>query len=166
MSLPPTTTTKKNTHTYFVSMPRAPQLLRKGYRGYLCSVMESSSEDTSIANIPVVRDFPEVFPDELPKMPIDKDIEFYIEVVLGTHPISKAPYRMTPIKLKELKTQLQELFDKGFIRPTSSLWRAHVLFVKKKYVMMRLCIDYRELKKVAIKNKYPLPRIDDLFDQI
>ena len=84
----------------------------------------------------------------------------------GTAPISKASYRMAPAKMKELKTQLQELLDKGFIRPSVSPWGAPVLFVKKKDRSMRLCVDYRELNKVFIKNRYPLPRIDDLFDQL
>ena len=128
--------------------------------------MESSFEDVSIANVPVVRDFPEVFPDELPRMPIDRDIEFDIEVVLRTHPISKAPYCIALVELKKLKTQLQELLDKVFIRSSVSSWGVLVLFVKKKDRMMRLCIYYRELNKVTIKNKNPLPRIDDLFDQL
>ncbi|KAA0041947.1 ty3-gypsy retrotransposon protein [Cucumis melo var. makuwa] len=95
-----------------------------------------------------------------------REIEFAIELELGTVPISKAPYRMAPAELKELKVQLQELLDKGFIRPSVSPWGAPVLFVKKKDGSMRLCIDYRELNKVTVKNKYPLPRIDDLFDQL
>ena len=89
-----------------------------------------------------------------------------IDVILGTTPISKAPYQMAPIELKELKVQLQELLDKGFIRPSYSPWGAPVLFVKKKDGTLRLCIDYRELNKITVKNKYPLPRIDDLFDQL
>lgn len=97
---------------------------------------------------------------------MDREIEFTIEVAPGTQPVSKAPYRMAPVELKELKIQLQELLDKGFIRPSTSPWGAPVLFVKKKDGTMRLCIDYRELNKLTIKNKYPLPRIDDLFDQL
>ena len=93
-------------------------------------------------------------------------MEFAIDVRPGTAPISIAPYRMTPTKLKELKIQLQELLDKGFIRPSISPWGTPVLFVKKKNGTLRLCIDYRQLNKVTIKNKYPLPRIDDLFDQL
>ena len=93
-------------------------------------------------------------------------MEFSIELLLGTSPISKAPYRLTPAELKELKTQLEELIKLGFIRPSHSPWGAPVLFVKKKDGTMRLCIDYRELNKVTVKNKYPLPRIDDLFDQL
>ena len=81
----------------------------------------------------------------------------------GTTPISQAPYRMAPAELKELKIQLQELLDKGYIRPSVSPWGAPVLFVKKKDGTMRLCIDYRQLNKVTIRNKYPLPHIDDLF---
>ena len=84
----------------------------------------------------------------------------------GTQPVSKAPYRKAPTELKELKVQLQELLDKKFIRPSTSPWGAPVLFVKKKDGSLRLCIDYRELNKVTVKNKYPLPRIDDLLDQL
>ena len=99
-------------------------------------------------------------------MPPNREIEFEIELVPGTSSISKAPYRMAPAELQELYKQLQELLEKGFIRPSHSPWGAPVLFVKKKDGSMRLCIDYRELNKVTIKNKYPLPRVDDLFDQL
>ena len=128
--------------------------------------MEFSSEDISITIVPVVRDFSEVFFDELPRMPIDRDIEFHIEVAPRTHPISKAPYCIAPVKLKELKMQLQELLDMVFIRSSLSPWGPPVLFMKKKDVTMRLCIDYCELNKVTIKNKYMLPRIDNLFNQL
>ena len=111
-------------------------------------------------------DFTDVFPNEVSGLPPKKEVEFVIDLVPGTAPISKAPYRMAPTELKELKVQLQELLDKGFIRPSFSPWGAPVLFVKNKDGTMRLCIDYRELNKVTIKNKYPLPRIDDLFDQL
>ena len=107
-----------------------------------------------------------MFPEDLPGLPPDREIEFVIDLVPGTAPILKAPHRMAPTELKELKVQLQELLDKGFIRPSFSPWGAPVLFVKKKDGTMRLCIDYRELNKVTIKNRYPLPRIDDLFDQL
>ena len=89
-----------------------------------------------------------------------------MDLAPGTAPISKAPYRMAPMELKELKIQLQELLDKGFIRPSVSPWGAPILFVKKKDGSMRLCIDYKELNKVTMRNNYPLPRIDDLFDQL
>jgi hypothetical protein len=105
------------------------------------------------------------FPDELPGMPPDRDIEFATELQPGTSPISKRPYRMPPAKLAELKKQLQELLDKGFIRPSTSPWGCPALFVKKKDESLRLCIDYHPLNAVTIKNKYPLPRIDVLFDQ-
>ena len=111
-------------------------------------------------------EFPEVFPEDLPGLPPDREIEFSIDLLLGSGPISKAPYRMAPAELKELKEQLQELLDKGFIRPSVSPWGAPVLFVKKKDGSMRLCIDYKEINRVTVRNKYPLPRIDDLFDQL
>ena len=93
-------------------------------------------------------------------------MDFTIELILGTTPISKAPYRMAPLELKELKVQLQEMLDKSFVRPSVSPWGAPMLFVKKKDGTLRLCIDYRELNRVTVKDKYPLPRIDDLFDQL
>ncbi|KAL0561232.1 hypothetical protein IC582_001654 [Cucumis melo] len=120
--------------------------------------------DVSLTSEPVVRDYPDVFPEELPGLPLHREVEFAIELEPGTVLISRAPYRMAPAELKELKMQLQELLDKGFIRPSVSPWGAPVLFVKKKDGSMRLCIDYRELNKVTVKNRYPLPRIDDLFD--
>jgi hypothetical protein len=99
-------------------------------------------------------------------MPSNRDIEFSIELLLGTAPISKRPYRMDVKDLVELKKQIEELLEKGFIRPSSSLWGAPVLFVSKKDGSRRMCVDYRSLNEVTIKNKYPLPRIEDLFDQI
>ena len=121
---------------------------------------------TDLGDIPVVRDNSDVFPNDLPGLATDREIEFNIDLLPGTNPISIAPYHMVPTELKELKEQLQELLDKGFIRPSSSPWGAPVLFVKKKDGTMRMCIDYRQLNKVTIKNRYPLPRIDDLFDQL
>jgi hypothetical protein len=122
--------------------------------------------ESPVKKIPVVCEYADVFPDELPGMPPDRDIEFAIELQPGTTPISKRPYRMPPAELAELKKQLQELLDKGFIRPSTSPWRCPALFVKKKDESLRLCIDYRPLNVVTIKNKYPLPRIDVLFDQL
>jgi hypothetical protein len=119
-----------------------------------------------LKKIRVVREYADVFPNELPGMPPDRDIEFAIELQPGTTPISKRPYRMPPVELAELKKQLQELLDKGFIRPSSSPWGCPALFVKKKDESLRLCIDYCPLNAVTIKNKYPLPRIDVLFDQL
>ena len=111
-------------------------------------------------------EYADVFPDDLPGMPPDRDIEFVIELQPGTAPISKRSYRMPPNELAELKVQLQDLLDKGFIRPSSSPWGCPALFVKKKDNSLRLCVDYRPLNAVTIKNKYPLPRIDILFDQL
>ena len=114
----------------------------------------------------VVEEFPDVFPDDLPGMPPDRDIEFIIELLPGTAPIAKRPYRMGVNELEELKKQLKELSNKGFIRPSASPWGAPVIFVDKKDGTQRMCVDYRSLNEVTIKNKYPLPRIDDLFDQL
>jgi hypothetical protein len=108
----------------------------------------------------------DVFPEELPGMSPEREVEFYIDLIPGTVPIAKRPYRMAPTKLAELKLQIIELQQKGYIRPNSSPWGAPVLFVTKKDGSMRMCIDYRSLNEVTIKNKYPLPRIDDLFDQL
>ncbi|XP_022040067.1 uncharacterized protein LOC110942599, partial [Helianthus annuus] len=117
-------------------------------------------------DIPVISEYPEVFPKELPGLPPDRQVEFRIDIIPGAAPVARAPYRLAPTEMKELRTQLDELLAKGFIRPSSSPWGAPILFVKKKDGSMRLCIDYRELNKVTIKNRYPLPRIDDLFDQL
>jgi hypothetical protein len=122
--------------------------------------------ESPVKKIRVVCEYVDVFPDELPGMPPDRDIEFAIELQPGTTPISKRPYRMPPTELAELKKQLQDLLDKGFIRPSTSPWGSPALFVKKKDESLRLCIDYRPLNAVTINNKYPLPRIDVLFDQL
>jgi hypothetical protein len=122
--------------------------------------------EPKLADIPIVCEFPDVFPDDLPGMPPDRDVEFAIELQPGTAPISKPAYRMPPKELAELKIQLQELLDKGYIRPSSSPWGCPAIFVKKKDQSLRLCVDYRPLNAVTIKNKYPLPRIDVLFDQL
>jgi hypothetical protein len=122
--------------------------------------------ESSVERIPVVSEYPDVFPSELLGMPPDRDIEFAIELQPGTAPIAKRPYRMPPVELAGLKKQLQELFDKGFIQPSTSPWGCPALFVKKKDESLRLCVDYHPLNAVTIKNKYPLPRIDVLFDQL
>jgi hypothetical protein len=120
-----------------------------------------------IHQIPVVCEFPDVFPDELPGLPPDRDVEFGIELILGTTPISRRPYRMPPDELAELKKQLEELLKKGFIRPSKSKWGCPALFVKKKKEgTLRMCVDDRPLNVVTIKNKYPLPHINVLFDQL
>ncbi|KAF5790439.1 putative nucleotidyltransferase, Ribonuclease H [Helianthus annuus] len=149
-----------------ISFLKAQKCLRKGHTAILALVTDTSTEEKRIEDIPIVRDFPEVFPEELPGLPPHRQVEFQIELAPGAAPIARAPYRLAPSELEELSTQLQELLEKGFIRPSSSPWGASVLFVKKKDGTFRMCIDYRKLNKVTVKNRYPLPRIDDLFDQL
>ncbi|GKV42221.1 hypothetical protein SLEP1_g49653 [Rubroshorea leprosula] len=144
----------------------AQKYLVNGCQGFLVSVTDASSVTSRLEDIPVVREFSDLFPEDLPGLPPDREVEFAIDLVLGTGPISKAPYCMALAELKELKVQLEELLEKGFICPSVSPWGAPVLFVKKKDGSIRLCIDYWELNKVTVKNRYPLPRIDDLFDQL
>jgi hypothetical protein len=119
-----------------------------------------------IRDIPVVCEFLDVFPEDLPGLPPERDVEFVIELKPGMAPISRRSYRMPLNELAELKTQLQDLLEKGFIRPSSSLWGCPTIFVKKKDQTLRMCVDYRPLNEVTIKNKYPLPRIDILFNQL
>jgi hypothetical protein len=119
-----------------------------------------------IQNIPVVCEFSDVFPEDLPGLPPERDVEFVIELKPDMAPISRRSYRMPPNELTELKTQLQDLLEKGFIRPSSSPWGCLAIFVKKKDQTLRMCVDYRPLNEVTIKNKYPLPWIDILFDQL
>jgi hypothetical protein len=118
------------------------------------------------SEVPVVNEFPDVFPEELLGMAPDRDIKFVIELKPGTTPIYKTPYRMATPELVELKEHIKELLEKGFIRPSSSPWGIPVIFVLKKDGTQRLCMDYHALNEVTVKNKYPLPRIDDLFDQL
>jgi len=124
------------------------------------------AEGKKLADIPVVCEHPDVFSDDLSGMPPDRNVEFAIELQSGTAPISRRPYRMPPNELAELKKKLQELLDKGYVRSSTSPWGCPALFVKKKDQSPRLCVDYRLLNAVTIKNKYPLPRIDILFDQL
>ena len=123
-------------------------------------------QGNSIGDIRVVCEYPDVFPDDLPGMPPERDIEFIIGLLPGTAPIAKRPYRMSVGELEELKAQLKELLDKKFIRPSSSPWGALVIFVEKKDGTQTMCVDYRSLNEVTIKNKYPFPRIENLFDQL
>ncbi|KAG8497006.1 hypothetical protein CXB51_008206 [Gossypium anomalum] len=149
-----------------ISSMSAQRYLRKGYEAYLAYVNNTKEVEKKVESVPVVCEFADVFPEELPGLPPVREVEFGIDLIPGTAPISIAPYRMAPAELKELKSQLQELTDKGFVRSSFSPWGAPMLFVKKKDGSMRLCVDYLQLNKVTIKNKYPLPRIDDLFDQL
>nr|GEY00008.1 putative reverse transcriptase domain-containing protein [Tanacetum cinerariifolium] len=141
-----------------------------GYDVFLANVTTKEAKDKSeekrLEDVPMVRDFPEVFPEDLSGIPPARPVEFQINLVPGVVLVARAPYRLTPSEMKELAEQLQELSDKGFIRPNSSPWGAPVLFVKKKDGYFHMCIDYRKLNKLTVKNRYPLPRIDDLFDQL
>jgi len=116
--------------------------------------------------IQVVEEYAGVFLDEIPELPPSRDMDFSIDLILGAGPVSMAPYWMTPAELAELKKQIEDLLEKKFIWPSASPWGAPVLLVKKKDGSSRLCVDYRQLNKLTIKNKYPLPRIDDLLDQL
>ncbi|GJV25927.1 putative reverse transcriptase domain-containing protein [Tanacetum coccineum] len=127
---------------------------------------EDKSEGKQLKDVPIVQDFPEVFPEDLSGLPPARPVEFQIDLIPGAAPVARAPYRLAPSEMKELSEQLQELSDKGFIRPSFSLWGAPVLFVKKKDGSFRMCIDYRELNKLTMKNRYLLPRINNLFDQL
>jgi hypothetical protein len=140
---------------------------RKGCPLYAIQVLKTiESVKASPDDHPILREYRDVFPEEVPGLPPRRDIDFSIELTPGAVPVSRTPYRMSTPELVELKLQLKEMMDKGYIQPSVSPWGAPVLFVKKKDGTLRLCIDYRKLNKVTIKNKYPLPRIDDLFDQL
>jgi len=127
--------------------------MRREGQCFLAYVVDTNQGAQKLEDVPVVRDFPEVFLDDLPGLPPERDVEFRIDLVPEAKPIAKAPYRLAPSELQELMNQLQELLDKGFIRPSVSPWGAPVLFVKKKDGSLRMCIDYRELNKVTIKNR-------------
>nr|GEW95175.1 putative reverse transcriptase domain-containing protein [Tanacetum cinerariifolium] len=141
-----------------------------GNEVYLAQVTSKKADDKSeekrLEDVPIVREFPNVFPEDLPGLPPARQVEFQIDLVPGAAPVARASYRLAPAEMQELSTQLQELSDKGFIRPSSSPRGAPVLFVKKKDGSFRMCIDYRKLNKLTVKNRYPLSRIDDLFDQL
>ncbi|GJY49691.1 putative reverse transcriptase domain-containing protein [Tanacetum coccineum] len=156
---------KKSTLS-IISCVKAQKYMEKGCQLFLTHVTMKENEDKSkekrLKDVPTVRDFPE----DLPGLPPIQQVEFQIDLVPGVAPIARAPYRLAPSEMEELSAQLQELFDKGFIRPSSSTWGALVLFLLKKDSSFRRCINYRELNKLTVKNRYPLPRIDDLFDQL
>ncbi|GKG06373.1 hypothetical protein Tco_0326459, partial [Tanacetum coccineum] len=140
--------------------------IKKGYELFLSQVAEQESKEKRLEDVPVIRDLPEVFLEELPGLPPPRQVEFRNDLIPGAAPVARTPYRLAPSEMKELSGQLQELSEKSFIRPSSSPWGAPVLFVKKKDGSFQMCIDYRELNKLTIKNRYPLPKIDDLFDQL
>jgi len=150
----------------FISANQVVTYLKEDSQLYMILSSLEIETKVSMCDLPVVGEFPEVFPEDISGLPPEREIEFSIELVPGVGPISIAPYRMSLTELAEIKKQLEELLDKQFVRPSVSLWGAPVLLVKKKDGTMRLCVDYRQLNKVMIKNKYPLPRIDDLMDQL
>ncbi|GJS19070.1 putative reverse transcriptase domain-containing protein [Tanacetum coccineum] len=153
-----------------ISCTKTQKYLLEGCPIFLAQVTMKRAEDKlkekQLEEVPIVQDFPEVFPEDLPGIPPTHQVEFQIDLIPGAALVARAPYQLAPSKMKELLDQLKELSDKGFIRPSSSPWGAPVLFVKKKDGSFWMCIDYRELNKLTVKNRYPLPRIDDLFDQL
>ncbi|GKE40772.1 putative reverse transcriptase domain-containing protein [Tanacetum coccineum] len=142
----------------------------KGCPVFLANINTKETKDKSekkqLEDVPIVRYFPDVFLEDLPGLPPTRQVEFQIDLIPGAAHVARAPYRLAPSEMKELSEQLKELSDKGFIRPSSSPWGALILFIKKKDGSFRMCIDYRELNKMTVKNRYPLPRINDLFDQL
>ncbi|GJR31409.1 putative reverse transcriptase domain-containing protein [Tanacetum coccineum] len=160
---------KKSTLS-IISCEKAQKYVEKGCQLFLAQVTVKENKDKSdkkrLEDVPTIRNFLEVFSEDLPGLPPTRQVKFQIDLVPGAAPVARAPYRLAPSEMEELSTQLQNLSDKGFIRPSSSPWGAPVLFVKKKDGSFRMCIDYRELNKLTVKNRYPLPRIDDLFNQL
>ena len=148
------------------SNPWYQHVLRKGLISFLACLHSKEKAQKDLTEIPMVRKFHDVSPTEPLGLAPHREFDFFIKVYSGTNPILVAPYRMAPLELKELKTWLKELLNKGFIRPSTSPWEALVLFVKKKYGTLRLRIDHKKLNRVVVKNKHPLPRIDDLFDHL
>jgi hypothetical protein len=122
--------------------------------------------ELKLKDIHVIREYLDIFPDELAGVPPESAIEFKIELQPGTAPVAKTPYKMPPVEMKELKVQLQGLLDKGYIHPSTPPWGCSTLFIEKKDKEFCLCMDYQSLNAVIIKNKYPLPHIDILFDQL
>ncbi|GKE18467.1 putative reverse transcriptase domain-containing protein, partial [Tanacetum coccineum] len=149
-----------------ISCIKAHKYVEQGCHLFLAHVTKKNSKEKRLKDMPVIRDFPKVFPEELPGLPPSRQVEFRIDLVPGAALVARVPYKLAPSEMKELSVQLQELLEKGFVHLSSSPWGAPVLFVKKKNGSFRMCIDYRELNKLTIKNRYPLPRINDLFDQL
>ncbi|GJT84436.1 putative reverse transcriptase domain-containing protein [Tanacetum coccineum] len=158
------------TRLNIISCTKTKKYMLIGHHVFLAHVTTKEIKDKlgekRLEDVPIVQDFPKVFPENLSGLPPTRQVEFQIDLTHGAAPVARAPYRLAPSEMKEFSEQLQELSDKGFIRPSSSLWGAPVLLVKKKDGSFRMCIDYRELNKLTMKNCYPLLRIDDLFDQL
>ncbi|GJW81068.1 putative reverse transcriptase domain-containing protein [Tanacetum coccineum] len=149
-----------------ISCIKARMYVERGCHLFLAHMMENKSKEKRLEDVPIIHDFPEVFPKEFPGLPSPRQVEFRIDLVPRVAPVVRAPYRLAPSKMREHSIQLQELLEKGFIRPSSSPWGAPILFVNKKDGSFRMCIDYSELNKLTVKNRYPLSRIDDLFNQL
>ncbi|GJT08074.1 putative reverse transcriptase domain-containing protein [Tanacetum coccineum] len=149
-----------------ISCIKTEKYISRGCQVFIAQVMEKKSDERRLEDILIVKEFLEVFPEDLPGLPPVRQVEFQIDLIPRTTPVARAPYRLAPLEMQELSDQLQELADRGFIRPSTSPWGALVLFVKKKDGSFRMCIDFRELNKLTVKNRYPLPRIDDSFDQL
>nr|GEV25019.1 putative reverse transcriptase domain-containing protein [Tanacetum cinerariifolium] len=149
-----------------ISCIKARKYIERVSQLFLAQVTEIEPVKKQLQDVPMICNFPEVFLDDLPGLLPPRQVEFKIELIPGAAPVARTPYRLAPSELQELSDQLKELFEKGFIHLSSSPWGAPLLFVKKKDGSFHMCIDYRELNKLTVKNCYPLPRIDDLFDQL
>ena len=154
------------TPTRIISFIRARPLINSGCLAYLAHIRDLSKEGPSVDSVTVVREYAYVFATDLPGLPPECDIDFAIDMEPDTDPISIAHYWMAPSEFKEISVHLEDLLGKGFIRPSVSPWGAPILFVQKKDGTFRMCIDYRRLNKVTVKNHYRMPRMDDLFDQL
>ena len=146
---------RSSTMSNVISVMQARRFMRTGCETFFALILDSKRCQVNVEKISVVREFL----DELPGIPLERKVDLSIEIIPGTSPISRAPYRMAPSELKELRLKLKELLDKGFIRPSVSPWGAPVSFVKKNDGTLRMCIDYRKINKVTVKNKYSLPRV-------
>jgi hypothetical protein len=138
----------------------------RGCNIYAILVLNEKGVAEGLEHLSVVREFVDVFSEELPGMPPERELEFSVHLKPRTEPIARTPYRMSTLELQELRMQLKELLDMGLIHPSVSPWRVPFIFIQKKYGSWRIYIEYHQLNKATIKNQYPLPRIDDLFDQI
>ncbi|GKE40550.1 hypothetical protein Tco_1463955 [Tanacetum coccineum] len=158
------------TRLTIISCTKMQKYMLKGCHVFFARVTTKKTQDKSegkrLEDVLIISDFPEVFPEDLSGLPLGQQVEFQIDLMSSAAPVARAPYRLTPSEMKELSDQLQELSEEGFIRLSSSNWGAPILFVKKKDGSFQMCIDYRELNKLIVKNRYPLPRINDLFDQL
>nr|GFA70897.1 putative reverse transcriptase domain-containing protein [Tanacetum cinerariifolium] len=157
---------QSKTRLNLISCIKTERYISQGCQIFKIQVVEKKSDEKRLEDIHVVKGFPNILPEDLPGLPPVCQVEFQIDLIPGTTHVARAPYRLAPLEMQELSNQLQELIDRGFIRPSTSPWGAPVLIFKKKDESFRMCIDYRELNKLTIKNHYPLSRIDDLFDQL